>query len=254
MVHKVARRASYELRRLPLRVRGRHRVNAGGRGVVGFIDVGSVGALPPPWDHHPYLIRRLLEFEPLDQRASDPNVMTLDVALWERDEERDFYVHETEHGSSLFPQNFAYVRENFDTLRRRGPSELADSWFDRSELKRIDRVSCRTLDGILEELDEPFEFLKIDAQGAEYQILKGAERFLEQQCIGLHLELFTIPLYTGISLLPEVTNWLADYDFSLAHKAPAHGTFQSQHDCLFLKPGNSPAHAAVRAVYDLARA
>lgn len=251
MLHKAARRARYEVRRLPLRVRGQHRVNAGGTGVVGFIDVGSMGALPAPWDEHPYSIRRLLKFEPLARRSTDPDVTTLDVAVWEQDEERDFYVYEAAHGSSLYPQNVAYVREHFETLRQRGPSELAESWFARSGLKRVDRVKCRALDGILAEFGVPFDFLKIDAQGAEHAILKGAQRFLREQCVGLHLELFTIPLYSGISLLPEVNDWLAGYGFSLAYKAPAHGTFASQHDCLFLKPGSSGVHDAVRAAYDL---
>ena len=136
MLHKAARRARYEVRRLPLRVRGQHRVNAGGTGVVGFIDVGSMGALPAPWDEHPYSIRRLLKFEPLARRSTDPDVTTLDVAVWEQDEERDFYVYEAAHGSSLYPQNVAYVREHFETLRQRGPSELAESWFARSGLSQ----------------------------------------------------------------------------------------------------------------------
>jgi FkbM family methyltransferase len=221
---------------------------------VGFIDVGSVGALPDPWDAHAYMIRRLLKFEPLDRSASDPNVTTMDVALWERDEERDFYVNRVPDGSSLLPQNFEYVRANFETLRTRGPSALADSWFERSELERIERLQCRALDAVLEEVGDQFDFLKIDAQGAELQILKGGERFLRHQCQGLHLELFTIPLYSGGALMPEVIEWLGEYGFSLLYQAPAHGTFVSQHDCLFLKPGDSAVHHAVRRAYGLDRA
>jgi len=253
MVLDLVKRAAHEVRRVPLRLQGRHRVNDAGRGVLGFIDVGSAGVLPTPWDDHAYLIRRLLAFEPLDRRAADANVTTLDVAVWERNEERDFFVNVTPHGSSLFEQNFEYVRQNFPTLRERGPSKLADSWFARSQLVRVERVSCRSLDSVLDELDESFDFLKVDAQGAEHQILRGAERFLREQCIGLHLELFTIPLYKGISLMPEVTDWLSDYGFFLAHKAPAHGTFDSQHDCLFLTRGSSSVHDAIYTAYGLPR-
>lgn len=250
---RAARRASYELRRLPLRLQGKHRMNGAGSGVLGFIDVGSAGGLPAPWDRHAYLIRRMLRFEPRDAQARDPNVTTLDVALWERDETRNFYVNHVADGSSLFPQNLEYVRTHFATLRERGSPELADSWFERSALSRTERLPCRALDGVLAELDEPFDFLKIDAQGAEHQILKGAEGFLQDHCIALHLEVWTIPLYEGISLLPELEDWLECYDFSLVYKASPHGTFHSQHDCLFMKPGDSPRHDAVRLAYGIGR-
>ncbi len=163
-----------------------------------------------------------------------------------------FYVNRASHGSSLFEQNFEYVRENFETLRTRGPAEMADSWFERSQLARVRIiVTCRALDGVLAEQDEPFDFLKIDAQGAEHQILKGPDCSCGSAVQGLHLELFTIPMYKGISLLPEVTQWLAEYDFALVRKAPPHGTFDCAHDCVFLKPGDSPVHHAIRLAYGL---
>jgi len=247
------RRAASELRRLPIRLQGKHRVNDAGRGVLGFIDVGAAGCLPAPWDAHAYLIRNLLAFEPREPQATNTNVTSLDVAVWERDEERDFYIHAADHGCSLFEQNFEYVRANFTKLRQRGSPEMADSWFARSTLERVDRVQCRALDGILEEVDEHFDFLKIDAQGAELPILRGADNFLRDHCRGLHLELFTIPLYKGISLMPEVTAWLAEYGFALVHTAPPHGTFDSAHDCLFMKPGHGPVHEAIRLAYRLPR-
>jgi len=38
-------------------------------------------------------------------------------------------------------------------------------------------LRCRTIDNVLKEEfpDLPFHFMKIDAQGAEYNILKGSE-------------------------------------------------------------------------------
>lgn len=247
-----ARRAAHELKRLPTRLQGKHRVNDKGRGVLGFIDVGSAGHLPDPWDTHAYLIRSLLAFEPRDPRASAPDITSLDVAVWERDEERDFYVNAASHGSSLFEHNFDYVRDNFETLSKRGSAEMADTWFERSKLDRVERVSCRALDGILGEIDGSYDFLKVDTQGAEYQVLKGADRFLRGRCQGLHLELLTVPMYTGITLMPEIIEWLGEeYGFQLVHQSPAFGTFDCAHDCLFVKPGNSPVHDAIRFAYRL---
>ncbi len=133
-------------------------------------------------------------------------------------------------------QNFEYVHENFESIKGNGPIRLANTWFERSKLLKTVELKCRTLDSILEEKfpNKDFHFIKIDAQGAELNILKGSEKALKK-CIGLHLELFTIPLYKKIALIDEVENYLSNHGFELAKKFPAHGTFNSQNDCLFLK-------------------
>jgi FkbM family methyltransferase len=162
--------------------------------VVNLIDVGSTGDLPPPWRENRDKVLHLLKFEPRDEPDEDPYVITINTALWETNCEMDFYIYKGfgGGGSSLLQQNYEYVRENFEMLRRRGPEHLANTWFERSQLVRTERITCRRLDDVLQELNQPFDyhFLKIDAQGAEYEILKGARTFLLESCIGLHLELF----------------------------------------------------------------
>ena len=115
-------------------------------------------------------------------------------------------------------------------------------------------IACRKLDDVLQELRHPFpyHFLKIDAQGAEYEILRGSENFLKDACLGLHLELFVLPMYKGIKLLPEVVEYLDPLSFELVKKFPAHGSFESQHDCVFLKRGNEGELIdTILAVYNL---
>jgi hypothetical protein len=233
-----------------------HRLNHGGRGQINFIDVGSVGALPEPWFSHQDAIRFLLNFEPNDPVKRTRDSLTLDTALWECAEERPFYVYKgfSASGSSLFEQNIEYVRQNLDTLKLRGPRELADTWFERSELIKQSTLRCQPLDAVLTasvpEVD--FHFLKIDAQGAEMNILRGADRLLRGPCIGLHMELFTLPLYKGITLLPEVQAHCASLGYELVKKFPAHGSFDSQHDCLFLRQGADPVLTArIRQIYGL---
>ncbi len=217
-------------------------INFRERGVVNLIDVGSVGDLPFPWKENANRIQNLLKFEPRDTPSQNPYIKSIDTALWETNSELEFYIYKGlgGSGSSLFKQNYDYVRENFENLKHQGPKELANTWFERSELNRVEKIQCRKLDDVLEELDETFcyHFLKIDAQGAEYQILRGAENLLSSSCLGLHLELFNIPMYQGIKLLPEVEVYLNNFGFHLVKKFPAHGSFDSQHDCLFLKTEN----------------
>lgn len=236
---------------------GERAINYRGEGVVNLIDIGALGWLPYPWKkrENAVKIRHLLRFEPQERSSRSRNVTTVDAALWETDCQRDFFISAGGGGgSSLFEQNYMYVRENYQELRLRGHRRLAETWFERSRLERVIKVECRTLDGVLGELDRPFRyhFLKIDAQGAEYEILKGAEKFLRTSCVGLHLELLTLPLLKGAKLLPEVVAYLDSFGFELTKKYPAHGTFDSQHDCLFLKRRlDDRIMDTVRSVYEL---
>jgi FkbM family methyltransferase len=236
---------------------GDRMVNLRGTGVVGLIDVGSIGSLPSPWNQKASRIAHLLKFEPRDRsRSSNPRVRVLDTALWDAECERDFFIYKGYRGtgSSLFEQNLDYVRANFEVLRQRGPRRLAETWFERSQLERVERIRCRRLDDVLAGLDGSvsYHFLKIDAQGAEYPILRGAEAFLRESCLGLHLELFTLPLYRGIRLLPEMVRYLGGLGFERVRQYPAHGSFDSQNDCVFLKPAARGVVAdAIREIYAL---
>jgi hypothetical protein len=119
------------------------------------------------------------------------------------------------------------VEENYEFLKKKGPQKLAVSWFKRSEVVCTQDIYCRALDNIIAEefVDRPFHFMKIDAQGAEMNILKGSKSLLTTSCIGLHLELFNFPLYSGISLKDEVIEYLSDFGFKLIKEYPPHGTF-----------------------------
>lgn len=234
----------------------RYRLNYRNKGIINFIDVGSVGGLPEPWSSNANLVKFLLNFEPNEDLKRGSNFMTYNTALWESEATLSFYIYKgfNATGSSLFKQNFDYVKNNFETLKKRGPAFLAETWFDRSERVNTKQLKCRPIDDILREEfpSTPFHFMKIDAQGAEYNILKGAKSLLAGSCVGLHLELFVLPMYEGIALMDEVSAFLADFGFRMVKKFPAHGTFDSQHDCLFLNENKEPNLCSViRQVYGI---
>lgn len=209
-----------------------------------FIDIGSVGGLPSPWNNSADNIDFLLNFEPNDEAKIEKKQMTYNTAVWKEDLTLPFYIYKgfNNTGSSLFEQNFEYVDQNWQALKQRGDIRLAETWHDRSSLVETKTLKCRAIDNILKDefSDKKFHFLKIDAQGAEYNILQGAEKFLQTDCVGLHLELFVIPLYKNIKLLGEVKEYLETFGFELVKKFPTHGTFNSQHDCLFIHKDRSP--------------
>ena len=233
-----------------------YKINYRNGGIIGFIDIGSIGGLPVPWNSNAYLVKFLLNFEPNESPSYGPNFMTYNTAVWESEETLPFYIYKgfNATGSSLFKQNYEYVRNHYDDLKNRGSKYLAETWFDRSQLVDTIELQCRTIDSVIKQefSINQFHFMKIDAQGAEYNILKGAEELLSGSCVGLHLELFKLPLYKGIVLMDEVIAHLSGYGFRLVKKFPPHGTFDSQNDCLFLKDEGDPELLTViRKVYKI---
>lgn len=233
-----------------------YRLRQVGFGSVNYIDVGSIGGLPEPWGRNSDKINFLLKFEPNDEAKESRHSLTCNIALWETDGEKEFYIYKGlgGTGSSLYKQNYAYVQGNWGELKLKGSRELADTWFERSKLEKTTSLVCRSLDSVLNELfpEKQFHFIKIDAQGAEQSILKGANELLSTSCVGLQLELFVLPLYEGIALMDEVVAYLEALDFELVKKFPAHGSFDSQHECVFLHKNRNPDIVeAIKMVYGL---
>jgi hypothetical protein len=82
-------------------------------------------------------------------------------------------------------------------------------------------MKCKPLDSIT---DLQIDFLKIDTQGAEYEILKGAEKHLLSQMPLVTCETWTTEVYEKAPLMHEVIELMYDYgyellDMSLCHSA-----------------------------------
>ena len=82
-------------------------------------------------------------------------------------------------------------------------------------------VDIRRLDAVVAEHMEPDDrlFLKIDVQGYEDRVLKGAEGILPG-ILGIQVELSSVPLYEGQALFNEVVNHLLKRGFELYELIP----------------------------------
>jgi FkbM family methyltransferase len=82
-------------------------------------------------------------------------------------------------------------------------------------------VAVIALDDLLGELLQPGDrcFLKVDVQGAELAVIRGAARVLEQTVL-LEAELSLVPLYRGAPLLGEVIDHLQQGGFALLGLEP----------------------------------
>lgn len=59
----------------------------------------------------------------------------------------------------------------------------------------------------------PPDFLSMDVQGAEYDILQGAESLLEKNVLGLVLETWFHPVYQGQKVFGDICSYLSDRGF-----------------------------------------
>ena len=85
---------------------------------------------------------------------------------------------------------------------------------ERFEVDRIVDIQCDTLDAQLETNGINPDFLKIDVQGFEYQILKGAPISL-QQSVGVILEVEFAELYTDQHLFPDIHSLMLKSGYEL---------------------------------------
>jgi FkbM family methyltransferase len=209
---------------------------------INLIDIGAVGGFEIPWNLHREKIGRSLRFEPNELPVLTGNNLLYDTAIWNFDGEGTFYVSgKYGTGSSLLKQNFNWVRENFEEIKNNGDRQINNSWFERSQITQEFQCPVKKLDTILEELylvtDEhiPFHFLKSDTQSGEFFVLQGAKKYLEEDCIGLELELFRYPLYEGLVIEDQVKTYLKDLGFCIAGWTGYQNSFNSQADYLFLR-------------------
>jgi len=174
---------------------------------IRIVDVGaqSLGAGTHPYDG---LLKicdpEIIGFDPLAQRLleraeSEPSsrLTLLPYAVGDGGT-YTFYVNNEDANSSFFPLD-----------------ELHNARFNHiSQLRTVQttQMTTRRLDEVLPE--GPVDFLKLDTQGAELMILKGAERTLSQTAT-VHCEVMFSAMYVGEPLFPAVQEHLLSKNFEL---------------------------------------
>ncbi len=107
-----------------------------------------------------------------------------------------------------------------------------------SEIVERISVPVRPLDGVIRELgiDPTRAFLKIDTQGFELDVLRGARRSLPS-LIGIQAELSVRPLYeSSVAFTKAIEEIQQEYDFEVAGMSPVgfyHNAVQ-EFDCVFV--------------------
>jgi FkbM family methyltransferase len=86
--------------------------------------------------------------------------------------------------------------------------------FDRFDVVRTGAIDCRRLDDLLSDDEDGVDFIKLDLEGGELEVLRGATRVLEST-LCLHVEVAFQPIHEGRPLFGEVSEFLkkADIEF-----------------------------------------
>ena len=96
-----------------------------------------------------------------------------------------------------------------------------ETWGGYEGLSQVERVDCEftTLDDFCDENNVEFvDFLKIDVQGSEFRVLKGAHKALSGKRVGvIQLEVILGDTYTGQKTPGYYIRLLEDYDYKLAY-------------------------------------
>lgn len=189
------------------------------KNLLGFVDVGARGGV------HDYVmalasLTNVVGFEPdmaecqrvENSKSALPwaKFHMLPYALGESAADKTLHLLSAATNHSLLPPNSLYVNRY----------NMQKNW----TLVGQESLSTVTLDHVFKtELPEFFaDFIKLDTQGTEYEILLGSHQTLTQQTTAIVCEVAFCELYKGQKLFSEVEMLLRDYQFSFYGFMPIH--------------------------------
>jgi len=149
----------------------------------------------------------ILCFEPNKETVVTDSVATrinINKALWNQETNISFHVAKEKSKSSVHPPNIQLI-DKF----------LEKDWLDRQTENKIE-LKATTLDSIIKENNFRADFLKIDSQGSEYEILEGSIESLNKGIFGALLETWSYPFHKNQKLTYEVMELMNQYGYFLA--------------------------------------
>lgn len=166
---------------------------------LNLCDVGGAGGISPRWNSFSDLINLTL-FEPDERSAAHlrkQGYRVIQKGVWSSVAQKDLYLTRKERCSSLLKPNMSYLARFKDAKR-----------FDIIDTLKIETT---TLDNELD-TNQPWDFIKLDIQGAELEALKGSMNTLKS-CLGLEIEVEFIDLYENQPLFCDFKKFAENQGF-----------------------------------------
>jgi FkbM family methyltransferase len=136
-----------------------------------------------------------------------------------------FHINYDAYTSSLLPFNEAYA--SYYAFFAPGKYDYVLGEACRPmEQRHLQTVAFDDLIGSSEFDDLAPDFLSLDTQGSELQVLRGARRTLQRHVLAVSSEAEFVPIYRGQNLFGDLHSFLEEFHFGLAHVA-MHDGFSS---------------------------
>ncbi len=177
---------------------------------INLIDVGSSFNLFEPFNYVEDSWRedlRILCFEPneeTDITSSKATRININNALWSSEKKITFHIAKEKSKSSVHPPNIELIKKFSD-----------ENWIDRQTDKIIE-IEAVTLDSVINKHKFDADFIKIDTQGSEYEILEGAKKSISKGIFGALLETWIYPFHMDQKLTYDVMRIMDESGYFLA--------------------------------------
>ncbi|WKZ36499.1 MAG: FkbM family methyltransferase [Anaerolineales bacterium] len=166
---------------------------------IGFIDVGSGGALKPPWTLLPTAYLNKIDFDPEEIRSDKQ----LPVCISNKRGMGTFFIAHDPRASSLHPPSQSFAR-------RFGQDGILT--------KEGIQVELTTLDSLFMSRHQELDLLDINVEGHDYFVLEGAAQLLKKafiKCIKIEFELTEV--WQGQGWFSEIDKFLRSNGYDLVN-------------------------------------
>ncbi|MBY0384805.1 FkbM family methyltransferase, partial [bacterium] len=174
-----------------------------------LVDIGASGGLNQRWK--PFLpLLRTVGFEP-DQNEflrlqNTPQQVWFDTAISEKKQKKTLYITKSQTNTSLLKPNLSLLNQF-----QWSPTEPQDN---HSIVKEVE-IDCDSLDNVLSSHQIHPDYLKIDTQGTELDILQGAVQSLKNHFFIVECEVEFAPIYQNQPLFSDVDLFMREHGFYL---------------------------------------
>jgi FkbM family methyltransferase len=144
-------------------------------------------------------------------------------ALWSDDKERPFFYTKGTGACTMMGEadkrvaEKMYLEQPKRIIENKKKKEKILSYYEQHiNVIKTENVKCQKLDNIIEENIDKIDYLKIDVEGGEIEVLRGSELLLKnKKILFIKTEFFLTPHYLGLPLLGAQQEYLSLFGFRL---------------------------------------